>query len=225
MNKSVVAFLLLGLSACAGKLEYTPPIGNGNVVTQISVDKSKTELWDSVIASLSKDFFVINNIEKDSGFINVSYSGAPSSFIDCGEISSYVKNAAGERTYRFGGEKENQIYELMTDGLYFIDRNMKLEGRINLVVREDSASASTLTANVLYTVTRTVRIRSAAGGQGAFSDSVTFNSKGVGMFPSPSSGREGLRCVPTGALERRLLQAGLPPLDSVRLVPPLPSAQ
>lgn len=114
MNKSVVAFLLLGLSACAGKLEYTPPIGNGNVVTQISVDKSKTELWDSVIASLSKDFFVINNIEKDSGFINVSYSGAPSSFIDCGEISSYVKNAAGERTYRFGGEKENQIYELTT---------------------------------------------------------------------------------------------------------------
>ena len=61
-----------------------------NVSNTITVNKSKEEVWKELIPQIGKNFFVINNLDKESGIINISYSGDPERYIDCGEIYSYL---------------------------------------------------------------------------------------------------------------------------------------
>jgi hypothetical protein len=142
-----------------------------------------------------------------SGLINVSYSGDPERYIDCGRITSYVKNARGERTYDFAGSKAQQIYEIMdpASGLLFIDRRMTLEGRVNLIFEEVGSNATLVTVNTRYVVGRTQAIRSAANNASRnTNDTVSFNSGGGASFPANAKGQS-LECVATGVLEREIL--------------------
>ena len=46
------------------------------------------EAWSRAIPQIGKSFFVINNIDKSSGILNVSYTGDPEKYVDCGTIHS-----------------------------------------------------------------------------------------------------------------------------------------
>lgn len=141
--------------------------------------------------------------------INLSYSGDPEKYIDCGRISSFVKNAQGERTYNFAGAKAQQNFEVMNPGvgLFFLDRRMSLEGRVNLIFEEVDANNTKVTANTRYVVVRTQTVRSAAGGfpQNS-SDSISFNSGGSAPFPANQRG-EYSECAARGVLEQEVLSA------------------
>lgn len=157
---------------------------------------------------LGKQFFVINNLDKSSGLINISYSGDPEKYIDCGNITSFVKNARGERTYNFPGAKASQQYEIMDSlGLFFIDRKMLLDGRVNLIFEEISPTQTRVTANTRYSVHRDQTIRTVVTPYPqVFSDNVSFNSGSKGQFPTNANG-EFTECAPTGRLERDILSA------------------
>jgi hypothetical protein len=86
--------ILVSLTACAGKVEYLRPNIGVPIANTRAVDMSRDELWTRLIPELGKRFFVINNLDKASGLINISYTGDPELYVDCGRITSYVKNAA-----------------------------------------------------------------------------------------------------------------------------------
>lgn len=109
-------FLLLMVPmyfGCAGKVNYMPPGGIPFSSNTAVVQKSKSDLWKQIVPMLGKQFFVINNLDKESGIINVSYSGNPESYVDCGILDSFVQNARGERHYNFPAAKAHQVYEVM----------------------------------------------------------------------------------------------------------------
>ena len=135
-NFAILIASIMVLSSCAGKLTYLPPTSN-NVKRKITIKSSKRKVWKNAIKSLARSFFVVNNLDKDSGFINVSYSGSPEQYIDCGYIKSYVKNARGERNYYFPAATSYKEYEVFEDGinLLFVKRKMNLDGRINIVIQ------------------------------------------------------------------------------------------
>jgi len=108
MRPILIAFMTLILIACAGNVTYKDPINRGQSQYFITVDKPRDVVWNSSIPELGKKIFVINNIDKSSGLINLSYSGNPEDFIDCGRIISHVQNLAGSRTYDFAGATPNQ---------------------------------------------------------------------------------------------------------------------
>lgn len=198
---STVGATLL-LAGCAGKVVYTPPS-----MTQISpttkiIDQPIDSVWARAVPALSKQFFVINNLDKASGLINVSYSGDPSSYVDCGMISSHVQNARGSRDYVFNGASPYQEYEVMESGqLYFLRRRMALEGRINVVFESLGPTSTRVTANTKYVLTKTVDVRNTTGHSNHGSDMVSFNSGSTVAFPGPFT----LECRATGALEKSLL--------------------
>lgn len=198
------------LVACAGKVDYIRPTATTTVGANSKViNKPRDAIWNSAVPELGKQFFVINNLDKSSGLINISYSGDPEKYIDCGRITSYVKNARGERTYNFPGAKSQQNYEVMEpgNGLFLIDRRMSLEGRVNLVFEEVSPSQTRVTANTRYVVQRQRIIRNIANNfPQTLSDSLSFNAGGSGSFPSGPDGRTS-ECVATGNLEREILSA------------------
>jgi hypothetical protein len=53
-----------------------------------------------VPASPIQDRFVINGVEKDNGISPLTYNGNPERYLDCGHITSYVKNCALPRPHR-----------------------------------------------------------------------------------------------------------------------------
>jgi hypothetical protein len=210
----LIPILLLStfVVSCAGKLDYirptTQPVLSSNVAI---ISKPRDAVWNASVPELGKQFFVINNLDKSSGFINVSYTGDPEKYIDCGRVTSYVKNAQGERTYDFPAAKAQQSYEVMNPsvGLFFIERKMSLDGRVNLIFEEVGPNQTKVTANIRYIVQRQLTIRNAANNvPQSRSDSVSFNSNGSASFPAASaSDNRATECVATGELEREILSA------------------
>lgn len=210
MRVFLIALTATVLAGCAGKIDYIRP------TTQMTpgqnsklIQKPREVVWATSVPALSKQFFVINNLDKSSGLINLSYSGDPEKYIDCGRIKSFVKNAQGERTYDFAGAKAQQSYEIMNPGvgLFFLDRRMSVEGRVNLIFEEVDANTTKVTANTRYVVNRTQAVRSAGGGfpQNS-SDSISFNSGGSAPFPANQRG-EFAECAARGVLEQEVLSA------------------
>lgn len=94
------ALLLAPLAAffvgCGPKadLRYQSPTQTVFQNTAI-VNSPFEDTWDRLIKNLSREFFVINNVEKVSRIINVSfYTDTPGDLIDCGMTT---------RTYQSGG--------------------------------------------------------------------------------------------------------------------------
>ena len=193
------------LTGCAGKVDYispTTPTANNN--SKI-VSKPRDEVWNTVVPALGKQFFVINNLDKSSGLINVSYSGDPEKYVDCGSVSSYVKNARGERRYAFPAASKAQNYEVMQGGmLYQVSRKMDVEGRVNLIFEDMGNNKTKVTANTRYLVKRGITTMQPGGPTGHSSDSISFNSGGSSSFPAAADGRA-TECVSTGALEAAIL--------------------
>lgn len=201
----VVVGLLFG---CAGSVNYVRPTSAPTMGSNSKIiDKPRDVIWNAAVPELGKQFFVINNLDKSSGLINISYSGDPEKYIDCGRINSYVKNARGERTYNFAGAKAQQSYEVMDPGtgLYLIDRRMSVEGRMNLVFEEVSLNQTRITANTRYIIQRQILVRNlGSNASQTMNDTLSINSGGTGSFPSNSNG-EPTQCVSTGELEREVL--------------------
>lgn len=195
------------MSGCAGKVDYIKPTALVDVSKNSKVlNRSKEEVWNSAVPELGKKFFVINNLDKSSGLINISYSGDPERYVDCGRVTSMVKNARGERFYDFAGAKAQQRYEIMDDMRFFeIARQMDLDGRMNLVFEETEAGKTRVTANTRYVVQRKLTIVPLGGNfPQSFTDSVSFNAGSRGVFPASKSG-QGTECVATGELENEVL--------------------
>jgi hypothetical protein len=209
MRFVAMSAVVLLIAGCAGKMDYvrpssTFPVGANSVV----IEKSREAVWNATVPELGKNFFVINNLDKSSGLINISYSGDPEKYVDCGRVSSYVKNARGERTYEFAGSKAQERYEVMIPaGLFMVDRRMSLEGRVNLVFEEISPTSTRVTANTKYVLQRQSTARHIANNvPSSSSDSISFNSGSSGFFPAGADGRA-TECLSTGLLEKQVLSA------------------
>lgn len=197
------------VSGCAGKLDYVRPNISASSSTNYKViEKPREAVWNASVPELGKQFFVINNLDKSSGLINISYSGDPEKYIDCGRITSYVKNARGERTYDFPAAKAQKSFEVMdSNGLFTLDRKMSVEGRVNLVFEEVSQNQTKVTANTHYVVLRQQTVRRAANNfPQPHSESISFNSGGSSSFTANADGRA-TECIANGALEREILSA------------------
>lgn len=210
MRHLLIAALSLCVAACAGKVDYIRPTAqvapSSNTKT---VERPRDLVWNASVPELSKQFFVINNLDKSSGLMNISYTGDPERHIDCGRITSYVKNGHGERTYDFAGAKAQQSYEILDPsvGLFRVDRRMNLEGRVNLIFEEVGPNTTRVTANTRYVVTRTQVFRNVANNfPQTGTDTLSFNSGGGASFPANPVGRSA-ECLSTGVLEQEILSA------------------
>lgn len=202
----LVMLSVFTLSGCGGKVEYVRPTSDPKVQNTKLVPKSREAVWNKTIPALGKQFFVINNLDKSSGLVNLSYSGDPEKYVDCGNITSYVSNVRGERTYNFPGARAAVQYEVMDKaGLFIIDRKMSLEGRMNLIFEDAGSNQTRVTASTRYVLTRFQRWQSAGGEPPQErTDTMSFNTGQIGSLPVSNSA-QAVECVSTGRLEAEVL--------------------
>ena len=218
--------LSLFLAGCAGKtatysLDYVEPkamtIDNELVVTS---DYDKT--WSDLVAEMSKSFYVINNIDKESRLINLSFTitNNISDYVDCG-ISKKSFSLAGINqnvSYKTADKSENYMSSIRNSvppntTYYKLFRAPSLEGRANVYVapRAESTIVSVNTryvfdVNIAYEeymymplYDRHNIVRTKQRDTNSNVESVSFNTNDVG------SNAEGIVCVATGKFEQEIL--------------------
>ncbi|GJM43876.1 MAG: hypothetical protein DHS20C21_07180 [Gemmatimonadota bacterium] len=109
-------------------------------------------VWNRLVGELSKSFFVINNIEKESRLINLSFrANDPESYIDCGRTTRTYKDevfnyqVAEDAQFKHSKQLGSNAY-----GDYVLNRNTEIEGRMNVYVAPDGDRATRVSVNCRY---------------------------------------------------------------------------
>ena len=193
------------LAGCAGRFDYVRPVTVETPLHWLVVGKGRDEVWRQVAALSIPDGFVLVGADKDTGVITLTYSGNPEPYVDCGYITSYVKNVRGERRYQFAASTASTEYELMTGReIVSITRRMELDARIAVTVTPIGDKDTRISAAARYVLSRTMFVRDAQGGVQSISHRINFTSDQEGTFPGT------VACRPSGTLEAEALSAFAP---------------
>ncbi|MBC3464984.1 hypothetical protein [Pseudomonas sp. RW10S2] len=200
--RKVVGLMVIAasISGCAtSSVDYRPPSGSSITNTK-KVLKDFDRAWDDLVRQLSADFFVINNIDKSSRLINVSFSSSrPSEFIDCGSTTRRFSNARGEQVYTYLPADSSQFVVVNDQHIAFnAFRATKLEGRVNVYVAP-SQEGTDISVNTKYVFTVDFRAVGFDGRPGG-NQSVTFDFSTKSPHSSPE-----LTCFAKGTLESKIL--------------------
>lgn len=199
--------VLSGCITASGSFLYQPPPVH-SVTNQITVNRKFEETWDKLVKNLSGDFFVINNIEKASRIINVSFSHtSPSQFVDCGQSSRtlIINNQTNDYHYSTASSSSFRM-PLPNDKRFVMDvvRKTSLSGRSNIYVAPDGPTQTTVSVNTRYVVSGNVK--QYLGQRMIGSNDFEWSLSTKQPF-SDSLVQDGVlvECASTGDLERRIL--------------------
>lgn len=195
MKKLIALAFVMLLTGCATSTANYHYPQNHIVENTKTVNKSFDEVWNGLVKELSSDFFVINNIDKSSKIINVSFSASKASnYVDCGNSHRTFKNMQGERVYEYNTADSQNF----TTQEGHINRSTRLDGRVNIYVSQEDGK-TTVSVNAKYTIPVTLVFQ-------PFANHFPQSKSMVYDFSTKSNySGEGVICVANGALEKRIL--------------------
>jgi len=150
----------------------------------------------------------MNNVIKDSKVINLSYSGDPEKYVNCGHLAIDVKEGIGTTTYQFPAARKSVQFPLARGfRTSVVDRQMYLEARINVLFEELDKNETGVKVVVHYMVTRT--------GTETVTDHINNRTLAIPLPPLTFSFNTGgtdsgtsktnLTCRATGEMEKALI--------------------
>lgn len=159
-NRIIIFFLLAVLGGCAAPRaieDYSHiPAGDYQIDKTTNVNLAFDSAWDRAVQSLSSTFYTINNIEKNSRIINVSFRlNDPTKYIDCGISNRAItyKKKPREFQYETAGST-NYEYLWYTSQRYHIwtvaNRNSSVSGVANIYFNPLSENQTSITVNINY---------------------------------------------------------------------------
>lgn len=198
-------FLSLFFSGCiSSNFNYTPPQNSNNMVkNEKMVNGEFKKNWDTIVEKLSENSFVINNMNKDSGFINISFStNQPSTYVDCGKWNGHFKNLRVDQNYHFNGADSRSYYSAMGAGAGQVQITTNLSGRINLLLKDLEDNQQKYKVNIKYILDLKTKAQ-AFHEQFPYhqNSNINFNTNGKGnIMPSGQT-----QCISNGYLENQIL--------------------
>jgi len=192
----VVAVLV---SVGCGTQQYNAP--SASVVkpdaNSVTINKPFEQVWSHTIPQIGKSFFVINNIDKSSGILNISYNGDPQTYVDCGTFHSKVGSqeqdtpvaaAHAQWTGPSGGILPARYSQTVT-----------LDGRMNIVFERLSDTQTKVTVNSRYVITYNVTKQVGNYPPVSNQETTAFNTAGEGHIGTRGT------CQPNGKFEQDVL--------------------
>ena len=145
LSSLVITILLSSFAVDKKKLtenvgKYVPPnIDDTNFKNFVITNKNFDETWNSVLDFVNDSFFKIENIDKDSGLLMLSFgSKETENFIDCGDF---------EYTLFFTGEEFKGSYiDYAKSGLLAV-----LEAKMNINIQKIDNESTKISINTNYT--------------------------------------------------------------------------
>lgn len=154
--------LVMLVNGCAtvgtNTFNYTKPQFQ-KIDNSMIIEEPFEKVWDKLVEKLSQSFFIINNINKDSRIINVSFAtNEPKQYIDCGDTVRTFEKGKQKETYSYNVAETSQYRTSRgTFGVRLLEdvwkRKTSLEGRINIYVAPIDKNSTKVTVNVRYILT------------------------------------------------------------------------
>ena len=161
-----------------------------NIINEKTVNMPYSKVWDILVRDLAKSFYVINNIDKESRIVNVSFNSTePADFVDCGRtvrtysegknVERYEYDVAGKSTFKVATPRQEHpsLYNYAV-----INRDSDLEGRANIYIAPSDSDPNKTTASVNTRYILKVRVKGEL-----FAKDVSGNIYPRGVIPEESS--------------------------------------
>ncbi len=212
--KYILVGLVLLVAACGGYAnpalsEYSMPAESKTPEYFRTLNKSYDDVWHSVINYVSATSFAIDDFEKESGLITLTFGQSDiSKYVDCGQlnITKHEYNTAGFATkMKFEGSYTDYLVSYS---------DATLSGKMNISVREVSENKSWLffgddktyvRANVLYILRASPLFSSFSYTWNFVSGSSDIETRGYD--DTINYGTDVIKCQPTYFLEKSILDA------------------
>ncbi|PCJ62707.1 MAG: hypothetical protein COA73_06110 [Candidatus Hydrogenedentota bacterium] len=139
------------------------------------VDKSFDDVWDKLVGNLATQFYVINNIDKESRLINVSFStDTPENYVTGGVTRRELKGKEGTTEFTYDPAAKATFVHTYKWGVYknlpaeaLVTRTPSLGGRANVYVApHEDGTIVTVNARFIIkvSITGTYTAKNAFGG-------------------------------------------------------------
>ncbi len=215
------------LAGCAGlaknRIHYKGPDAS-KVINSEVINSSFSKTWDRLIGNLSSQYFVINNVEKASRIINVSFSSdSPTEYIDCGRTNRTFIPGPGtgqtEQTYSYETATGSTSFNAATPNprasTYSIPgvvhRTTEVTGRTNIYLAPEGKNKTKISVNTRYIFTINSQFSSGSWTQSWTPVTISFNTNKVGeKVLAGGDAFKTLQCVTAGTIERDVIAAAKP---------------
>lgn len=163
----IVCMSTMVLTGCAtqgvNSFNYTAPTFT-QIKNEAVVQKPYSQVWDKLVKEISKSFYVINNIDKESRIINISFgTNTPADFVDCGyshrtytqgeKVDTFDYEVAGASQFKIAG---NQKPHPSWASYAIVRREPSLEGRANIYIapddKDNTNTMTTINARYIWTI-------------------------------------------------------------------------
>lgn len=202
------------LGGCASaKVDYVQAAFSP-VENSVNVSGTFDETWDKLIKRLSSDFFIINNVEKNSRIINVSFSSStPEKYVTCGTTTRQYADGTKNITYSYDPAASTQYLSANDIGAFItLVRKTRLEGRANIYVEAISSNMNSVSTNIKYILTANVSVFNASDVNiGNSSFVFDFSTKNPSQPMHDGSALPPVVCHSTGTLEGMILSYATAP--------------
>lgn len=197
---SIVVFAMSVTGCATSTQDYTPPAKQAFENSR-HINKPFEVVWNNLVRQASSDFFVINNIDKDSRLMNLSFSSSkPSEYVDCGRSRRTFDNARGKQTFEYeAADSARFIITNPQHHAFHANRKTEVSGRVNIYIAPEG-DGTLVSVNGKYVLPVTVSYAAFAGGAPAGQDKFEFNFSTKQPYSA-----DGITCYSKGVIERRLL--------------------
>ena len=201
---------------------YAEPNGVISFPNSKVANKTFSAAWDELVSNLSSSFFVINNVDKESRLINMSFStsGDLTKYLDCGETTRDFSFMGESQTYKYNVASKSFSKSVGTWGpynnlaaIYSTTRTPKLDGRMNVYVAPKNTNETNIKVNVRYILSVDISsdivqyngFGQPMGSQRSDRTSSNWMSFNTGQIGEVTERGQLVKCVPTGELEKEIL--------------------
>ena len=178
----------LSLSGCVS-MKYSPPTARSAPPNEIVAKMPFEAAWERLIDHASKTSFAIENFEKASGLLILSFGASdPAPYVDCGYFDATAP------AWKWAGPYASHIVANLRG---------TFTGKMNILVQRASDTETKVRVTARY-------ILFAPADQYTSATTWSFDTGGAStqrVVNANMTGEQTRRCVPTGAAEREILKA------------------
>lgn len=190
-----------------GEISYARPATSpeaARALNEAVLPRSFDDSWSAMVDYVSQHGMVIDRLDKESGLVIITFSlSNPRDALDCGSVSSWVKNLRGRRDYHFDGASPIEHYERVENGtLIGTWRKLTVDGKLNIFLSRRSANETGIRVTARYVAVKSAKLDAIGVPEHPTDETAAFNTGEIGRF-LPS----GSECVPHGRFEGALINA------------------
>jgi len=182
---SALILVLVGVFGCQKQTAAPSERPTVETANSVVVNEPFDRVWSRFIPIVSKNFFEIDIVDKNSGIVSISYHADPEQYVDCGTL--HVRSDGHKVDFPVARAHQAWAVEEPQMMIQYQAQTVTLSGKLHIVFEHLSEASTKVTVNIRYVLNRSVTAQYyKRGGPNLTSaqETITFDSGGEATFGS-----------------------------------------